>query len=195
MGLITVDEFKTLPLGVKGPRALPDADLLEALIETASDAVEDFCERKFLLQSHTEVLRGKDSYRLILKEYPLVSITSVAWEDDTTGGTGTIDTALLRADSAGIIEFKRRGGINAGAYYSNLDWFDRGRLYTVTYQAGYAAADMPRPIKHAVGLQVTELLQPNYGGPQQEVPELVPLSSQLIVDLLDPKYKRKTKRA
>lgn len=195
MGLITVDEFHSLPLGVKGPRAIPDADKLAVLIETASTAVEDFCERRFALQEHVEVLRGKDSYRLLLGEYPTVSLTSVEWEDDTTGGTGTIDTALLRVDADGIIEFKRRGGINVGAYYANLDWFDRGRLYTVTYQAGYAADEMPGPIKHAVGLQVTELLQPQYGGPQAEVPELVPLSSQLIVDLLDPKYKRKTKRA
>ena len=194
MGLITVDEFKTLPLGVKGPKAFPESDILERLIETATTAVEDFCERRFLLQEHVETLRGKNSYRLVLGEFPLASITSVAWEDDTTGGTGTIDTALLRVDAAGIVEFKRRGGINAGAYYSNIDWFDRNRVYTVTYQAGYAAADMPGPIKHAVALQVTELLQPSYGGPQQEVPELVPLSSQLIVDLLDPKYKRRTKR-
>lgn len=195
MGLIDSDYFHSLPLGVKGPKAIPDADKLAVLIETASTAVEDFCERKFLLQEHVETLRGKDSYRLILGEYPAASLTSVAWEDDTTGGTGTIDTALLRLTEDGIVEFKRRGGINTGAYYANLDWFDRGRLYTVTYQAGYTAAEMPGPIKHAVALQVTELLQPNYGGPQAEVPELVPLSSQLIVDLLDPKYKRRMKRA
>ena len=195
MGLIDADYLHSLPLGLKGPKAFPDADRLEVLIETASTAVEDFCERRFLSQTHIETLRGKDSYRLILGEYPMTALTSVTWEDDTTGSTGTVDTSLLRFDESGIIEFKRRGGINAGAYYANLDWFDRSRLYTVTYVAGYSAAEMPGPIKHAVALQVTELLQPNYGGPQAEVPELVPLSSQLIVDLLDPKYKRKMKRA
>ena len=195
MAIIDGDYFKKLPLGLKGPRAIPDADVLTDLIATAQTAVEDFCERKFELQSHVETLRGKDSYRLILREYPAATLTSVTWEDDTTGATGSIDTSLLRVNESGWVEFKQRGGINRAYVYNNLEWFDSCRLYTVTYTAGYAAADMPGPIKHAVALQVTELLQPNYGGPQAEVPELVPLSSQLIIDLLDPKYRRKMKRA
>lgn len=193
MGLITVDEFKRIPIGLKGPRSIPDSDELEVLIETASKAIEDFCQRQFASQSHVEVLRGKDSYRLILGEYPATALTSVAWEDDSTGTTGTVDTALLRINEAGWVEYKRREAGRSGYVYAGPEWFDVGRIYTVTYVAGYET--IPGPVKHATALQVAELLQPNFGGASQEVPELVPLSSQLIVDLLNPAYTRKMKRA
>lgn len=193
MGLITVDEFKNIPIGLKGPRSIPEADQLQVLIDTATTAIEDFCQRRFASQEHVEVLRGKDSYRLILGEYPLTGLTSVAWEDDATNTTGTIDTSLLRVIEDGWVEFKRKEAGRSGYVYAGPEWFDAGRVYTVTYTAGYAT--IPGPIKHATALQVAELLQPNFGGASQEVPELVPLSSQLIVDLLDPAYKRKMKRA
>lgn len=193
MGLITVDEFARIPIGLKGPKSIPEADHLQALIETASTAIEDFCQRRFASQEHVEVLRGRDSYRLILGEFPLTGLTSVAWEDDSTATTGTIDTALLRVVEDGWIEFKRKEAGRSGYVYAGPEWFDAGRTYTITYTAGYAT--IPGPIKHAVALQVAELLQPNFGGASQEVPELVPLSSQLIVDLLNPKYTRKMKRA
>lgn len=182
MALITVDEFMALPLGLKGPNAFPPRDVLATYIDTASTMVEQFCERAFASQSHAETLRGRDTYRLILGEYPVTGLTSVTWEDEDTGSTGTIDTADLRTHEWGAVEWKRKGAYD----------FASTRLYTVTYTAGYSS--IPGPVKHAVGLQVTELLQPNYGGAMQSVPELVPLASQLIVDLLDD-YRRKVKRA
>lgn len=192
MGLITVDELKALPVGLKGPRSWPESVDLQSYIDTASTMVENFLDRKIASQSVVETLRGRDSYRLILKEFPATALTSVGWEDDTTGSTGSVDIALLRLDESGILEFKRRGMVNSGYVYANLDWFDRARLYTVTYTAGYNP--VPGPVKHAVALQVSELLRPNFMGPGADVPaDLVPLSTQLIVDLLDD-YRRRTKR-
>lgn len=181
MALITEDEFRNLPLGIKGPRSIPESDHLSVLLETASDQIEDFCDRQFALQQHTEVLRGKDSFRMLLREYPLVSVDTVTWIDDDEVD-GSHAASLFRVHEYGLIEFKTR----------SIDWFDAGRTYTITYTAGYDP--IPYPVKHATALQVTELLQPNFGGPQQDVPELVPLSSQLIVELLDPKYRRKARR-
>jgi uncharacterized phiE125 gp8 family phage protein len=178
VALIDADYLKGLPLGLKN-RTLPEAEMLDALIETASDAIEDYCDRKFATQSHVErhAVRA-DTNRLILREYPLQSVTSIAWRDEA-GNTGTVTVADLSIDPDGIIEFT-----------NVLDGpFAAGTTYTVTYVAGYDT--IPGAVKHAVALQVTELLQPNYSGPQREAAEIVPLSSELIVELLDKKYRRK----
>lgn len=183
MGLIDVDYFMKMPLGIKGPRSYPEAEVLQTYIETASTVVENFCDRVFTEQQFTEVLAGRDSYRLILGQYPVASIDEVTWED--TGSltmTGTHDASLFRAEEWGAVVWK----------YKGTEQFRAGRLYTVKYTAGYAT--IPGPVKHATALGVAQLLQPNFAGPNDTVPELVPQTTQMMVDLLDD-YRRRSKRA
>ena len=184
MGLIDVDYFMKMPLGLKGPKAYPEADILATYIETASTQVEKFCDRTFAQQQFTEELRGRDSYRLLLGQFPIASIDEVTWVDEgSLSMTGTIDIATyLRFETWGLVEFK----------YKGVEAFREGRIYTVKYTAGYDP--IPGPVKHATALGVAQLLQPNYGGPSDSVPELVPQMTQLMVDLLDD-YRRRTIRA
>lgn len=178
MSLITLNYFKGLPLGINTAtlNKLTDA-ALEELIETASAQVEGYCNRKFASTSYTDTVYGTNNRRLILKESPATAITSVSWVDDT-GQTGTHNANLFRILPGSILEWK--DPVN-GPFHS-------GRLYSVVYTAGYAT--IPGPVKHAVALWVTELLQPAFAGPSQEAPELVALSSQQIGELLE-EYRRK----
>lgn len=179
MALIDVEYFKRLPLGVN-EKAMPPLEALEEFIETASEQVEKFCDRKFLSASRVEKVWGSGRNELIVDEYPVTALTSVTWVD-TSGVTGTTDTSDLRFNSSGILEF-----IN----YVNGPWY-QNRLYTITYVAGYALVDIPRPVKHAVALWASDLMRPAFGGPSRErPPELVPLTTEQITELLE-NYRRR----
>lgn len=174
MALIDVEYFKRLPLGIN-ERAMPPTESLQEFIETASEQVELFCDRRFLSSQRVEEVRGTDRAELLLDEWPVTALTSVTWID-TAGTTGTVDTSLLRFSEGGVVSFKN---LTDGPWYSS-------RLYTVTYTAGYTAESMPRPLKHAVALWTTELMRPSFGGVStQRPPEFVPLSTEQIEDLLD----------
>lgn len=179
MALIDVEYFKRLPLGIN-ERGMPPIEALQEFIETASDQVERFCDRKFLTGTRVETIWGKGGNELILDEWPVTSLTSVTWVD-TNANSGTTDTSTLRFTSAGIVEFKN---------LVNGPW-RRDRLYTVTYVSGYALADIPRPVKHAVALWASDLMRPMYAGPSRErPPELVPLTTEQIGELLE-NYRRR----
>ena len=174
MALIDIEYFKRLPLGVN-EKAMPSIEALTEFIETASDQVERFCDRKFLTQTHVEKVWGSDRHEIMVDEWPMTALTSIAWVD-ASGDTGTVDTTQVRFSSNGIIEWVNR---------VNGPW-KPDRLYTVTYVAGYALADVPRPVKHAVALWATEMMRPAFGGPSRErPPELVPLTTEQIGELLE----------
>jgi hypothetical protein len=65
---------------------------------------------------------------------------------------------------------------------SGIDVFLPDAKYTIVYTAGYAT--LPPAIKHATALFVSELVKPDYGGAQDSTPEIIPMSSQQIADLL-----------
>lgn len=179
MALIDVEYFKRLPLGIN-EKAMPSLEALEEFIATASDQVERFCDRKFLTGTRVENIRGSSMNELIVDEWPMTALTSVTWVDDNAN-TGTTDVSTLRFSTAGVIEFKNL--IN-GPWRSD-------RLYTVTYVSGYALADIPRPVKHAVALWTSDLMRPSFGGPSRErPPELVPLTTEQIGELLE-NYRRR----
>lgn len=179
MALIDIEYFKRLPLGIN-EKAMPQATSLQEFIETASEQVERFCDRKFLSSQRVEDVYGSGEYRLMLDEWPVTALTTVTWVD-ADGQTGSVDVSLLRFRESGVVEWVDR---------ANGPWY-RSRLYTVTYTAGYALSEMPRPIKHAVALWATDLMRPSYAGPSRErPPELVPLTTEQITELLE-NYRRR----
>lgn len=179
MALIDVEYFKRLPLGMN-EKNLPAHEALVEFIETASEQVERFCDRKFLSSSRTEKVWGSGRNELMLDEWPMTALTSINWVD-RAGVTGTVDVAKVRWSSNGILEFI---DVKNGPWYKD-------RLYTVVYVAGYSTADMPRPIKHAVALWASDLMRPAFAGPSRErPPELVPLTTEQITELLE-NYRRR----
>ena len=175
MALIDVDYFNQQPLGLKGFDI--QTDVLQEIIQEASDYVEDYIDRKIEIANYSERIVGRDRYTLILENLPVVSLNSVAY-DGYPGDMGTYSTTeFLVHSNAGLIE-----------WINKMYNFRSDRVYTVGYTAGYA--EVPGPIKRAVALQTIQLLRPMYGGPSNNLPELVPFADDMIVNLLE-KYRRK----
>lgn len=174
---ITADEFKARPLGIS-MRQYTD-EMLTDYIEVATAAVEDLCERVFEEAEYTERLRGDGTTTMRLANYPIAAIDSITATAIGEETVETIDTDdLIRTDlndAAGILEL------------ASSAW-SPGTIYEVTYTAGYDT--VPGPVRHATAVWVSELLKPDYAGPTMEVPEIVPFSTQQIVELLTP-YKRR----
>lgn len=179
MALIDRDYLDKLPLGLK-QQMRPYSEAIDMFIESASEQVEAWCDRKLEFQEHTEIYYGNGTNRLVLDQYPAHTITSVTYES-TYGGPFTLDSAGLRLHPAGILEFR---------YPTTLGPWRRDSLYTVKYMAGFNP--VPAPIKHATALWVTELMRPNFGGPQPErTAEIVPFAREQIEILLDPYTRRR----
>lgn len=177
---VTPAEVRALPLGVS-LRQLTDPQLQE-YIEVATSNVEEYTERIFSLQEYTETFRGDGSVTHLLREYPITKITSITETDPASGASRTYDIAnhLVRTtvnDGCGRIELD-------GLDPSGINSFYAGYIYKVVYSAGYAF--IPVGVKHATKLWVTELIQPDFGKD-----DAVPLSSQQIIELLDPVRRRR----
>ena len=179
MALITREYFEKLPLGLT-KQMQPYMESLDLFIETASEQVEAFCERKFERQTHVDVVRGSGHQIMLTEQYPLVSVTSISY-DDGYGGTWSVQPEYVRVHPSGQLEWK--------SPVTNGPW-RRDRIYTVTYVAGYDP--IPGPIQHATALWVTDLLRPNFAGPSPERPaELVPFTDETIGRLLDNYIRRR----
>lgn len=178
MALITKEYFERLPLGLT-KQMQPYAESIDEFIQTASEQVEAYCERKFELQEHVEQIWGSGSNRLMVDQYPVTAIGTVTYSDDY-GGEWTVDTNYVRFHPSGVLDWKFP--ITQGPWR-------RDRIYTVTYSAGFDP--IPGPIKHATALWVTELLRPNFMGPTPERPaELVPFTTEQIGEMLE-NYRRR----
>ena len=79
--LVTAEYFQEqmTTLGLKSSFS-PTAYALDTLIVEASDWVEGYTDRKFSLQTATEVIRGprRNFSQLLLDNFPIVSLTSVS---------------------------------------------------------------------------------------------------------------------
>ncbi|WP_018610248.1 phage head-tail connector protein [Uliginosibacterium gangwonense] len=81
--LITLDAVKAyLGLGAV-PNASQDA-LLVALIERASAAIENYCQRKLTLEARTEWRNGNNSNCMILRDAPIQSVEAVSIDGQST---------------------------------------------------------------------------------------------------------------
>ena len=181
MALLTLDEFKNLPLGLKETilEKLGNEGL-QSLIQTASAQVENYCGRQLESGPVVESFYGRGSQYTLLREFPVTALSSLTWEDES-GLTGTDSVNDLRFRSWGMLEWK-----------SSLNIFVPNRFYTVSYTAGYTT--VPGPVKQAVALWVTELLQPAFNqGAAGKPTALVELSSEQIGELLE-EYRRKGAR-
>jgi hypothetical protein len=162
-------------LGLKQSFA-PSAYALETLITEASDWVENYCDRKFASASAYTESFGSGGNRLILDDFPVTVVNSIAWVNDL-GTSGTVDPSLVRIRAGGIIEFKNP---------INGPWY-RDKFYTVGYVTGYDP--VPSNVQRATALKVANLVQPQYQGPQDREIFMISNIDQMIVDLLEP-YRR-----
>jgi hypothetical protein len=100
---------------------------VELLINSASERIEQFLERKLGVQTHVERHSGRAQDRLVLEEWPVISISEVR----QSGAWKFSEVQPMDAGDFGI-EDRRTLTLRAG-------FFQRGNLNVqVTYQAGFA---------------------------------------------------------
>jgi hypothetical protein len=180
---ITTDQFRVLPLGGVKNASIKDDALLERYIEIATVNVEQFTERIFESATYVEIFRGDDSLTFLAENYPILTVVSI--DDITPGAEIEGDPASLLVRTTINNECGRMELVGKG----NIASFSSGSIYRIVYTAGYDP--IPLAVQHATALWVTELLQPDYLGPQDGTPALVPASSQQISDLLVPLRRRR----
>lgn len=135
--LVTLDEVRRYVLGDVFDTSRDDR--LALLADAASARIEAYTGRVFAARTRTDAFRGTGQPSVRLVGRPLLSVTAV-----TVGGV---------AVSAGAWEIEAEAGrltLTGGV-------FDRGALCTVTYRAGYEAADRPADVVEAC-LQLTKYL-------------------------------------
>lgn len=179
---ITADEFKAKPLGISLRQM--ETDQIDDFLQVATAAVENYCERIFSEETHVETFRGDGSKTYLTYQYPVVSITSITAKNLSTGDTVTYDTEAVIDTSQNWAS----GRIEMDGTDDNITSFSTGYLFTVTYVAGFA--DVPPVVKHGTALWATELMRPDYGGINQATPEIVPMTTEQIIELLSP-YRRR----
>ncbi len=158
---LTTVETLAGELGVVVPASGSAAERdLERRIAVASQAVEDYCGRRFARATLTEKVASKGGQVLVLERYPVVSVTSVTYDGQEVGAT---EYACDGVDAAtGLVRNVY------GDWVSTADW-QRGAgaeplagserpLYEVVYVAGYvlpkdgtadSPATLPAPLEEA----------------------------------------------
>ena len=144
--LTTVESVNATLGYTTGDDAARDA-LIERYIALASDTIEQMCGRKFYRATDyaERVPAGQSIYIQIYDHYPLVSISSITYDDDTATTIDSSDYEISEAD-AGMIRNINGGWRNTQVYTFSgptrylatpealRDWVP---AYTVTYTGGY----------------------------------------------------------
>lgn len=180
---LTADEFRTRKF-FSMPNRQYDNTVLDEYLQIATANVEAYTERIFESATYTEKFVGDGSLTFLGYQYPLTGITSLTEVAIADGTTKTADlTKLVRTDLNDSIARVVLSGND-----SNVSSYRADCIYTLIYTAGYAT--IPVVVKHATGLWCAELLRADYGATQQS-PEIVPMTSQQIVELLNPIRRRR----
>jgi hypothetical protein len=115
------------------PTASPGVDLIAQLITAASRAICAYCGRgQFLAQSYTDTYDGAGKTWMLLRQWPVLSVTAIAVTQCGVATTVTDPTAFhLEAPIPA-------GGAQRLTLISPHLYFPRGRgNVQITYEAGY----------------------------------------------------------
>jgi hypothetical protein len=149
--LITTTEAENFVWDTPGNRTDTEKDILYAMINAISQAIEDWLNRKIINAEVTEYYDGGG--RLIfLKNFPIVSIDSV-YED---GDLLTVETNHGEDDED--YDYYEDEGI----VYSSSGTFESGRqIIKVTYTAGLGAdnTEIPENIKLAAKIWIKQIME------------------------------------
>ena len=128
--------------------------VLTILVESVWDSIEGYCGRKFDGSADiTEVYEGSGSRKLLLKQYPVISITTV-----TRTKEDAADTEVVVASTEYKIDLPGGMLVMHPVNYSDSSIWVVGDLnYSIVYKAGYTAATLPGAIKLAWEIWVSIL--------------------------------------
>lgn len=179
----TADDYRTMVTGAP-TRQYNDAQL-DYYLQVATANVEAWTERIFSQQTYMERFRGDGSTTRLVYQYPVISVTSL--QEETIADvpvTTVMDESKLILDDLNLSV----GRIQLDGY-DTISSFAPSSLYELVYEGGFAA--LPIAVKHATVLWTAELLRPDYAGVRSDAPEIVPLTTEQITELLGPLRRRR----
>lgn len=179
---LTAEEFRTRKF-FSMPNRQYDNSVLDEYLQIATANVEAYTERIFLSQQYTEKFQGDGTLTYLAEQYPLTAISSLTQTVISDGSVTNGDPSKLvrtdRNDSISRIELTGTDSVTS---------FRGDAIFTLIYTAGFAT--VPGVVKHATGLWCAELLRGDYGNTDR-APQVVPMTSQQIVELLNPIRRRR----
>ena len=140
VALTTLERIKTF-LNITNENS---DSILNQLLQSVSEEVQNHCNRKFLKATHTEYFDGDKAERLFVSNFPIISITSIHDDIERVFGADTlVDTDSYVADSEnGIIQFDYPIGLGTGQ-----------KNVQVIYEGGYET--IPMDLQDAVVKKVS----------------------------------------
>ncbi len=146
LGVHALTKFETVrdELGLSGTG---DQTVIERLINAASEAIERFCQRHFERDTAiVEDLKGFGDERLVIRQPPLNTITSIETRDYVTGTLAAIDSTEFEVeDSEGGLIFRRAGWAHVARRRPDIAQDklpgSEERYIRVTYDGGF---DLPK---------------------------------------------------
>lgn len=141
-------------LKIGSPRE-DEETVLGAICDQVSEAVEDYCGRKFEAAAFTEYHDGSGTRQLMLRQYPINTITTV-----TRTKVDAADTQVVIASTeyninteSGILNMHQINHVDSSV------WIKGERNYKVVYNAGYTEALMPNGIIGACNIWIATVFQ------------------------------------
>ncbi len=114
-----------------------DEPVISTLIEAASKAIQRYCRRDFVKTSYDELYNGNGDRKLILRQYPVISVESVRYRPVTVlkvinNATSTNQQARISITSTGLSLIRVASGVKS--------------TDTVTFSANATLADLATAI-------------------------------------------------
>jgi len=181
----TAAQYRDLVTGAP-TRQYTDAQL-DNYLQIATVNVEQFCERIFEQGTYTEVFVGDGRDSHLVYQYPVISVTSVD-QDTIAISPVTVSYAVTRfMNTTQDLESGRlrMDGLDT----SGITVWAADQKYTVVYEGGFVA--VPPAVVHATALWCAELLRPDYAGPRTDSPDIIPMTTEQILELLEPIRRRR----
>lgn len=134
---VTVDEFQASVFYKDLDSFFDDDTQLENFLINISDMVDGYCRRHFWQETKTdEEYLGKDKDVIMLKNYPVLAVSGIVYEELFT------DPKVENDLDVTYYEWTRQGVLQ------HLSYWDKRYRYKVTYVYGYD--EVPADIKVAV---------------------------------------------
>jgi hypothetical protein len=112
---------------------------IDSIINSASQFIENYCNRKFISQTFTEYYDGNDEEKLLLSNFPITVFTGLYLYDFMSAVV--LQTYTVHSDYEVYTD--------EGIIYKPGCFGHGHKNYKVVYVAGYTMANMPEDLKTA----------------------------------------------
>jgi len=135
--------------------ATSENTIIARIINRCSQYAARYCGRNLISQDYTEYYDGNGTPTLIVRNYPIVSVTSVNIDSTRSWSSSSLvdlSSNALIDKTAGIVRLWNSGG-----------YFYKGKANVrIIYNAGYATGSVPHDLQDAVLYMVMESYKRGY---------------------------------